>query len=281
MYTLMKNKINQLKKVLIHRFLNKTFTREELKSLHEEVNRNEEDFLRSIEDDWNEFSPEKNIDWPEKNWNQLRAKITPVLSEDSTSSFRLQWWMKLAAMLFIAVSVWFIFRSQYVQNPSGDDFPAMITKVNKSSKAKTVVLKDGTKVTLTAHSSLSYYKNFNKKYRVVHLVGEAYFETDEDNARPFIVVSDNITSICRGNEFSISAYKNSDEINVISGNGQIEIAQNDRLNSESNKVAVKSCQRYSFNKNSQQYLIGQITDCEFDEKVRSMKKATPKKIAFL
>jgi ferric-dicitrate binding protein FerR (iron transport regulator) len=117
---------------------------------------------------------------------------------------------------------------------------------------------------------------------VVHLNGEAYFETHEGNIRPFIVISENITSICRSHEFSVSAFKDSEEINVVSSSGQIEIAQNDRLNSEYNKVAVESCQRYSFNKSSQQYLIGKVSDCEFDDKVRSMKDdASPEVIVML
>ena len=85
-------------------------------------------------------------------------------------------------------------------------------------------------------------------------------------------------STTRGEEFSISAHQESDEINVTLASGQIEISRNDKLNSESNKVAVKSCQRYSFSKTKDEYLIGQISDCEYDEQSRSMRKAAGKNI---
>ncbi len=271
-----------MKKTLIYRFLNSKLTREELKELHDEVNRNEGDVLKAIEEDWDHFVSEEKIIWPEKHWELIESKITPLNKEDQSANvFRLHWWAKVAATLLIVSSVWFAYKSYDQPVASTDDSPSMITEVNESNQPSIVVLKDGTRVTLTAHSSLSYYENFNLKYRVVHLEGEAFFETDQANTRPFVVISDNITSICRGKEFSISAFRDSEEINITLASGQIEIAQNDRLNSENNKVAVTSCQRYSFNKSNQQYLIGQISDCEYNDKVRSMKKQASENIVML
>ena len=271
-----------MKKSLIHRFLNQTQTREELKSLHEQVNENEKALLESIEEDWNNFQQTEDVHWAEMHWKQLESKLSPIESKDQSSNvFRLQSWMKVAATFLILASFWFVFESQNDPIPAEEGFPAMITEFNDSDESETVILKDGTIVTLTAHSSLSYYENFNNRYRVVHLEGEAFFETDLENKRPFIVISDNITSICRGNEFSISAFRDSEEINVAIAFGQIEIAQNDKLNSERNKVAVNSCERYSFNKSNQQYLIDKISDCEFDEKVESMKRGSSNKVVML
>ena len=271
-----------MKKDQVHRFFNKKLSHEELKDLHEKVNYEEESFLKSMEDDWNSF--EYNGEWSSKHWEKINPFLQAKNSDPKAQKvFRLHWITRVAASLLIIVSAWFIFRSpSTIITIEDDDTPGMITHKNTSDQPETVILKDGTKVMLTANSSISYYDNFNEKYRVVHLDGEAYFETDEGNIRPFIVVSENITSICRGHEFSVSAYKESEEINVIASSGKIEIAQNDRLNSENNKVAVESCQRYSFNKTNQKYLIGKVSDCEFDDKVRSMKKnASPDVVVML
>lgn len=255
------NKIIELKKSLIHRFLKQKLTSEELASLHHEVNKNEDAFLEAIESDWNTFEENGFVEWDENNWNKLQPLLKKKIGNRTTKVFKLQLLMKVAAAILVFVSVWFVFKNQSIQ-VSKDGFPAMITKTNATNQPSVVILKDGTRVTLTANSSLSYYENFNKKYRVVHLNGEAFFETDKENKRPFIVISDNITSICRGEEFSISAFDDNDEISVSLTSGEIEIAQNDKLNSEYNKVAVRGCQKYSFNKASQEYLIGQINDCE-------------------
>ncbi len=271
-----------MKKNQVHRFLNKKLSHEELKDLHEKVNYEEESFLQSMEEDWESF--EYSGEWPQDSWKKLESLIgTDQNTHQPQKVFRLHWFVKVAASLLVIVSVWFVFRSPntVITIEEGDN-PGMITHKNISDQAETVILKDGTKVLLAASSSISYYETFSEKYRVVHLEGEAFFETEEGNIRPFIVVSDNITSICRGHEFSVSAHKESEEINVVASSGKIEIAQNDRLNSEYNKVAVESCQRYSFNKTNQKYLIGKVSDCDFDDKVRSMKKgASPDVVVML
>lgn len=261
-----------MKSSLLYRFLHEKLEREELKNLRDEVNQNEQGTIGDIQKDWENFVFSDKVFWPDKHWQQIETKINPGKSNfKEAKSSMLPWWTKVAATVLIAVGVWYGLNTSDSQSDASGDFPVMITKVNDADQPAIMLLKDGTKVTLSAHSKLSYYDNFNAKYRVVHLEGEAIFETDQGNSRPFVVVSDNITSICRGKEFSISAFKESDEINVTLASGQIEIAQNDRLNSESNKVAVKSCQRYSFNKSNHQYLIGQISECDYNDKVQSMK----------
>lgn len=265
----------------IERFLNKELSGDELKVFQTEINREGDAFIHHLEQDWETF--EVTHELPDHIWNNLESQIKPLKSNvKKTKEFRLHWFAKVAASLLILTSVWFVFRSSDVIYTEHSDSPAMVTHINKSDRPETVMLKDGTKVLLGGHSKLSHYDNFNDRYRVVHLEGEAFFETNSQNQRPFIVISQNITAICRGNEFSVSALKDSEEINVVSASGHIEVAQNDRLNSEYNKVAVESCQRYSFNKSSQQYLIGRVSECEFDEKVRSMKTdASPRAVVML
>ena len=246
--------------------------------LSDQVNHHEEEVLAEIEKDWEAFSNDQDVQWSATNWDKLQEKLNDTDTEGKV--FPLRWVSSIAATFLVIASVWFVF-NQDNETISESSDPSLITEVNDSDHPTIVVLKDGTKVTLTAHSSLSYYDNFDNRYRVVHLDGEAFFETDAENKRPFVVISENITSICRGEEFSIAAYKESDEINVTLASGQIEISRNDRLNSERNKVAVKSCQRYSFSKTTNEYLIGQISDCEYDEKARSMKENASKNIVML
>ena len=266
---------------LIHRFLGRQSSREELQMLHDEVNRNSEEVLKEIEQDWKNFEQEGSQRWSPVLWKQLQSKIGENAKKSSSRAINLRWVFSTAATVFICLSVWFAVKRSSNVDINQQNEPKLLTEVNDSDAPVVVNLKDGTKVTLAAHSSLSFYRNYNEKYRVVHLDGEAYFETDKLNKRPFVVISDNITSICRGEEFSISAFKESDEINVALASGQIEIARNDRLNSENNKVSVKSCQQYSFIKSTDDYLIDQISDCEFDEEIRSQREKAKENIVML
>jgi ferric-dicitrate binding protein FerR (iron transport regulator) len=271
----------KVKTSVINRFLNNELSGDELKAFKTDLNREGDAFMQHLEQDWETY--EFTSELPDQLWNNLESQIKPLESKTKKSKeSRLHWFAKVAASLLILTSVWFIFRSAEDSYTVHSDSPAMVTHTNDSDRPETVMLKDGTKVLLGAHSILSHYENFNDRYRVVHLEGEAFFETNNHNLRPFIVISQNITAICRGNEFSVSALKDSEEINVVSASGHIEVAQNDRLNSEYNKVAVESCQRYSFNKSNQQYLIGRVSECEFDEKIRSMRsEALPQTVVML
>ena len=255
-----------MKRSLPNRYAKSRHDRDELRSLHKDVNNQKEDFLQQIEDDWNDFSPDELPIVPERTWEQINRQTA---DESEENVFRLQWWVRIAATILIIVGAWFIFKPEISETPQTDEGPGLITETNEGNQPIQVSLKDGTKVILAANSSLSYYENFNSRYRVVRLEGEADFVTDEENKRPFVVISGNLTSICRGKEFSISAREESEIIDITSASGQIEIARNDRLNSEANKVAVRSCQKYSFNKSNDQFLINQVSECEFDQKVES------------
>lgn len=253
----------------IQRFLNHQISRRELRRLHEDVNHYGDEIMTAIERDWDEYDLVEDREWTKRHWDHLQERLGISQKKKNSKVFLLHWTARIAATLLVVASVWFALHNN--TGVPSDAAPSLITEVNDTDKPALIVLRDGTKVTLTAHSALSYYDNFNKRYRVVHLDGEAYFETDGENMRPFVVISENITSICRGEEFSISAFKERDEINVTLASGQIEISRNDRLNSENNKVAVKSCQKYSFSKSTNEYLIGQISDCEYHDKARSMR----------
>jgi ferric-dicitrate binding protein FerR (iron transport regulator) len=265
----------------INQFLNKELRGDALKAFQTGIYREGDAFMQHLEQDWENFKFTSEL--PDHVWNNLESQIKPLKTNTKKSKeFRLHWFAKVAASLLIIASAWFALRSTDDAVIEQSSSPEMVTHVNNSGKPETVVLKDGTKVILGAFSTLSHYQNFNDRYRVVHLEGEAFFETNNQNQRPFIVISQNITAICRSNEFSVTAFKDSDEINVVSASGHIEVAQNDKLNSEYNKVAVESCQRYSFSKASQQYLIGRVSECEFDDKVRSMKiEASPQTVVML
>ena len=253
-------------KSLIHRFLDQSINRDDLRKLQKQVNEDSAGLLKEMEKDWDESTDRQAP--TEAVWENIQSQISePNLRLNSKRS-KIPFWSKVAASLILVMSSWLAYN--YVKNEMVvQEIPEMVKHVNNSGSDEIVLLRDGTKVSLAANSSISYYNSFSEKYRVVHLEGEAFFTTDEQNRRPFVVISDNITSICRGNEFKISAFKEQDEISIISSKGSIEVAQNDKLNSERNKIAVGSCERYSFNKSNQQYLVGKISDCEKENSLES------------
>lgn len=85
-----------------------------------------------------------------------------------------------------------------------------------------VVLSDGTKVTLNADSHLDFPVQFSE-VREVTLEGEAFFEVTHDEKRPFIVKTHNHSIYVLGTTFNVTAYPD-EELLITLVNGKIKIA---------------------------------------------------------
>ena len=94
---------------------------------------------------------------------------------------------------------------------------------------KKLKLPDGTLVWLNSDSKLSYDSRINeKKKRVVHLVGEAFFDVVHSEGRPFIVYTDQITIKVLGTAFNVRAYPADKKSETTLLRGSVELSINDR-----------------------------------------------------
>ena len=91
-----------------------------------------------------------------------------------------------------------------------------------------LTLADGTKVWLNAMSELRYPVAFGEGVREVELKGEAYFEVEKNDDKPFIVKTDEFNVKVLGTSFNISAYLDSPLSHTTLCSGHVRI--NDRMN---------------------------------------------------
>jgi len=96
-----------------------------------------------------------------------------------------------------------------------------------------VILADGTKVTLNAASSLKYPTNFNGSYREVELSGEGYFEVAHNPQKPFRVKSNGQTIEVLGTHFDINCYSNEPFVRTTLLQGSVKVS------SEQGKVLLQ------------------------------------------
>lgn len=85
-----------------------------------------------------------------------------------------------------------------------------------------IVLADGTHVWLYSGSTLTYPVNFGGSQRVVYLQGQALFDVTHNAARPFIIVTDQLTATVLGTELNVSCY-NDEPAHVALLNGKVEV----------------------------------------------------------
>jgi transmembrane sensor len=84
-------------------------------------------------------------------------------------------------------------------------------------------LSDGTKIWINALSSLEFPVVFSKSERRVTLTGEAFFEVEKDNERPFIVVANGSEIKVLGTSFNVSAYESDQRIETTLVEGSVEV----------------------------------------------------------
>lgn len=100
---------------------------------------------------------------------------------------------------------------------SAQTFEVIADKGQKS----TVMLPDGTYVTLNSSSRISYSTDYNTKERTVSLSGEAYFDVARNEELPFTVKTGKMDVTALGTKFNVKAYEEEGEITATLIEGSI------------------------------------------------------------
>ncbi|HQU71979.1 MAG TPA: FecR domain-containing protein, partial [Calditrichia bacterium] len=80
---------------------------------------------------------------------------------------------------------------------------------------------DGSSVVVNSGSRLSYPERFTGEERRVFLEGEAYFSVRKDPAHPFVVVSENASTVVLGTRFSV--YDRQGSLRVVVDEGSVRV----------------------------------------------------------
>jgi transmembrane sensor len=168
----------------------------------------------AIEKLWNisgEASEPGEIDL-DAEWRRMEAAISPVMT-GKTVMMRI---MQIAASLVLVAVLGFL---------------AVKFSGNKSEKApatamSSVILPDGTSVSLNAGSAISYKKGFGSTHRTVRLKGEAWFEVKKNADLPFVISAGEANVRVTGTKFNVNAYHTLKDIRVTVTEGTVKFYNN-------------------------------------------------------
>ncbi len=119
----------------------------------------------------------------------------------------------------------------------------MIAFSTATGEVKGITLPDGSKVWLNARSKITYPKNFNKNnIREITLNGEAYFEVERDERKPFVVKTQGVNTTVLGTIFNVNAYETDASINVTVISGKVAVQE------EGSEVVLAKNQQAVFNR---------------------------------
>ncbi len=103
--------------------------------------------------------------------------------------------------------------------------PEILTVSTGYGEHKKVELPDGSKVVLNNLTSLAYPSQFNQKDRKVDLSGEAYFDVQTDENKPFVVSTDRMDVQVHGTLFNLKAYPDEGRTTTSLLKGSVSIKQ--------------------------------------------------------
>jgi ferric-dicitrate binding protein FerR (iron transport regulator) len=156
-----------------------------------------------------------------------RRAVTPL--RDTTTRWR------IAASLIVfagSLATWQVTSRLRRPTPNAPT-SAMATEIVTPNGARnTVLLGDGSRVTLNAGSRLRLAPDFGAGSRDVYLEGEAYFVVTHDAARPFRVHARDAVAHDLGTRFVVRAYAELARIEVIVAEGAVSL-RHDRTPADS------------------------------------------------
>ncbi len=201
---------------LLHKYLEGTATETERRLIEQYYN-----LFESEPDVLSLLTPaqknELRTSLPADIWKSIETKEIEVRRKTTVVMWRIG--LSVAAAMVIVIAK-FLFWS----SPAGQAAPlAAIHPLKKGNHV--ICLPDGTTVTLSAASSLSYPPAFNKESkREVYLEGQAFFDVRPDSLRPFLVHAGKVNVTVLGTAFNIKANTVDDNVTVTVKRGKVRVS---------------------------------------------------------
>ena len=162
-------------------------------------------------------------------YERVRQRLNPfvgvLLSDEPAPKIqnrRTWFWAAAAATALILFGLWNYNLHDTVPKLAQATAPKALSKWakygNESAKILKVTLPDGSVVSLFPNTQMSYNQS-DREFRQVQLSGEAFFEVQRDERRPFLIYSGAMTTRVLGTSFNVRAYPGSEnfEVSVVSG----------------------------------------------------------------
>lgn len=145
-------------------------------------------------------------------------------SRDNTSWSKKLIKVAASLALIISVALYYLYEQNLIYPEKEKVIAAsLVVKETPPGVKLQTVLPDGSKIWLNADSKVSYDHCYGQKDRKIYLTGEAYFEVEKDETRPFIVQSGSLTTTALGTSFNIRSLAGSQSSEVALVTGKVEV----------------------------------------------------------
>lgn len=170
--------------------------------------------------------------------------------------------------LKIAATILVLFVIGWSVLDQSDDIANNLIRI-EASKKEAVNMPDGSIIILNAYSSLEYDSDYNENLRAVKLEGEAFFEVEKNEDKPFVIFVNGITVSVIGTSFNLKAISNK-KIELVVETGVVELAKDSVQHilsgfGESIAIDLESNEAVRHKVQNRNHLFWKTGHLEFDE----------------
>ncbi len=241
---------------IIVRSLEGTATKKELKRLNQwrALSSENEASYKLLFKVWHENSSEplytEYQEMEERIWKAGVRQTTTRSTGSGTQSFIIK---IAAALVIIGLSSWFSLKI-FPEPEVTETVTGEVITYNPTGQKSKITLPDNSVIWLNSESSLTYQKGFSDSIRYIQLDGEAYFQVEPDQDRPFVVETGNISTVALGTSFNIRNYPEECAIEVSLLSGKVKVTDSEA----SNEVLLKPYEQVKFLKGSRALKMKQL-----------------------
>lgn len=186
---------------LIAKYLSGACSEQEIITLNEwkKMSKEHIDIFNQMEQTWTEVPKPEYTPDVEKALSEVSMRLP---KQKKLNPFFNQNWVRIAAVLIFGLGLFSIY-SEFLKAPKLIEISTLA-----NSELRDVLLPDGSKVTLSRNSTISYPEQFKTKERRIQFTGEGYFEIIPDKKKPFYIESGITETRVVGTAFNLRVFKN-------------------------------------------------------------------------
>lgn len=174
-------------------------------------------------------------------WERFKMRIAAHPNKKGPAIKRINWY-RVAAVLAISLLI----GNLLVQNFKPQE-PVYITSIAPRGSVSQTILPDGTMVYLNAGSEIKYDVNTQSKQRDVFIRGEAWFDVERNEEKPFVVHTPYYDVKVLGTQFCVKTYDDDENVITTLEKGSIQIATSEKLKLQKD-IVLKPGEQLVYNK---------------------------------
>ncbi len=185
--------------------------------------------FESVKEEWkDEIIKKEHAPEYQQNWIDFQNSIHEKLQVQLFQANRFLKFFQYAAIFTLLILVpAIIYMTQFKSPDKNLVYTTVAADLGQISK---VVLPDSTTIWINSGSTIKYNNQFSASNRDIKLTGEAYFKVSRNEKLPLVVSSGDLRVKVLGTEFSVIAYPDEKNIQVVLEKGKVELTSASQSN---------------------------------------------------